>query len=183
MCTYRDYWLNSIAPSLEHLRGMASTLRGVAVGTVSASDEDLRTCLSSEQYTEEADARWAEADWFFGGYSVILSSFVETVMTQVLKDPGHESEEAYRWEDLKRAFKQASGVGIGEVPRYKDVLRIRRLANSFKHNNFRADPRLGRVSEYAEDQTIVFLLEDWDKLLNATEEFLKAAVHKLPQLE
>ena len=183
MFTYRGYWLNSIASSLEHLRGMACTLRGVAVGTLSATDEDLRTCLSSEQYTEQADARWAEGDWFFGGYSVILSSFIETVIKQVLKDAGVNVKESHRWGRVRKSFQKVSACTLEDLAHYCEVARVRELANSFKHNNFQVTLELAEVSQHEEGERLGFLLEPWDALLAAAESFLKDLLAKLPRLE
>ena len=183
MCTYRQYWLMSIDSPLQHLKRMASTLRGVAVGTLSATDEELRASLCSDQHTDQANARWAEADWFFGGYSVILSSFIETVMTEVLKAAGADLDQSYRWANLRKAFEKVGCCRLDQVAHYEEVVQVRELANSFKHNNFQVSPKLAEVSDHKEGERLGFLLEPWDTLVDATESFLKDLLDTLPGLE
>lgn len=185
MFTYRAYWLNSIASPLDHLRRMASTLRGVAVGTLAATEEDLRAQLdpSSATYTPEKGGRWADADWFFAGYSVILSSFTETVIREVLKDAGANVKESHRWCRVRKSFEKVSTCTFEDVAHYCEVTRVRELANSFKHNNFQARSQLAEVSDHQKGERLSFLLEPWEDLVDATEGFLKDVFGKLPPLE
>ena len=185
MCTYKRYWIDSISGPIEHLGLLLRVLRGIAVGRPTADRKELHHLLDDLRaggYTSEINRRLIAADWLSGGYSVILSSWLETVLNQVLEDAGQAVAQGHQWKHIDGAFCAASGVGLHTISRHRDILRVRYLANCFKHGNGTADSNLAGVSEYKEGERIQYLLENWDELLKALREFLEDAISKLPQL-